>query len=291
MGEMGKTPLGLGLTLDPNGTVSEVSADSQAARDGKIKVGDRIVSINGETPTSAKPSSAILQGIAAGTTLKLELASEAAAALKAAGISTELGQSSSVSAAAGESATSSEARSLPLAVLVRDAQKMRRASELLEDWKIAPSELTFSNRVGAGGQADVYAGRWQVRPSRPLALSPSAKPLHFDAPGPARCDQEAAQRRPPKDQRSGPPLDLAGGAPRGARARSRATPECSPAARSLLGADALPRDGLCGGGWTRQCGARGPLRLSSRRGQAPSWHRTWHGGCACAQGDPSRPQA
>ena len=40
-------------------------------------MGDRIVSINGETPTTAKPSFAILQGIATGTTLKLEFASTA----------------------------------------------------------------------------------------------------------------------------------------------------------------------------------------------------------------------
>ena len=72
--ELLKTPLGMGLTLGPNDAVTEISPDSQAARDGRIHVGDRVVSINGEMPTTAKPSSIILQGIAAGSTLKLELA-------------------------------------------------------------------------------------------------------------------------------------------------------------------------------------------------------------------------
>ena len=73
--ELLKTPLGLGLSLGPNDDVTEIRPDSQAARGGKINVGDRIVSINGETPTTAKPSFAILQGIATGTTLKLEFVS------------------------------------------------------------------------------------------------------------------------------------------------------------------------------------------------------------------------
>ena len=113
--ELLKTPLGLGLTLGPNDAVTEISPDSQAARDGRIHVGDRVVSINGEMPTTAKPSSIILQGIAAGSTLKLELArkrrrkhkcrevgarEEGAASISS---TTEMGQISSVSAAAGAS--------------------------------------------------------------------------------------------------------------------------------------------------------------------------------------------
>jgi hypothetical protein len=166
--ELLKTPLGLGLILGPNDAVTEIRPDSQAARDGRINVGDRVVSINGEMPTTAKPSSIILQGIAAGSTLKLELArkprrkhkcSEAGAHEAGADSSTtETGQISSVSAAAG----ASDARPLPLIVLAHDAHKMRRASELLEAWKIAPDELELGNIVGSGGQADVYAGRWQV---------------------------------------------------------------------------------------------------------------------------------
>ena len=163
--ELLKTPLGLGLTLGPNDAVTEISPDSQAARDGRIHVGDRVVSINGEMPTTAKPSSIILQGIAAGSTLKLELArkprrkhkcSEAGAReAGAASSTTEMGQISRVSAAAG----SSDARPLPLA---HGAHKMRRASELLDAWKIDPAELELGHIIGSGGQADVYAGRWQV---------------------------------------------------------------------------------------------------------------------------------
>ena len=120
--ELLKTPHGLGLTLGPNDAITEISPDSQAAQDGRIRVGDRVVSINGEMPTTAKPSSIILQGIAAGSTLKLELARKprrkhkcrevGAREAGAASISstTEMGQISSVSAAAG----SSDARPLPL---------------------------------------------------------------------------------------------------------------------------------------------------------------------------------
>ena len=48
-------------------------------RDGAIKVGDLVVAINGVRPgTGDKRSSAIMQSIAAGTTLKLELVSKTA---------------------------------------------------------------------------------------------------------------------------------------------------------------------------------------------------------------------
>ena len=120
--ELLKTPHGLGLTLGPNDAITEISPDSQAARDGRIHVGHRVVSINGEVPTTNKPSSIILQGIAVGSTLKLELARKprrkhkcrevGAREAEAASISstTEMGQTSSVSAAAG----ASDARPLPL---------------------------------------------------------------------------------------------------------------------------------------------------------------------------------
>ena len=123
--ELLKTPLGLGLTLGPNDDVTEISPDSQAARDGRIHVGHRVVSINGETPTTAKPSSIILQCIAAGSTVKLELARKprrkhkcrevgareaGAASIDSISSATEMSQISSVSAAAG----ASDARPLPL---------------------------------------------------------------------------------------------------------------------------------------------------------------------------------
>ena len=73
------------------------------------------------------------------------------------------GLSSSLSASlpSGELASTS---SLPLARLVRDAQKMRRAGELLESWKIPVQELQYGENIGRGGQADVFAGRWQGLP-------------------------------------------------------------------------------------------------------------------------------
>ena len=51
---------------------------------------------------------------------------------------------------------------------------MRRAAELLESWKLEPSELVHGDKVGAGGQADVYVGCWQVssRTSAHLLTSP-----------------------------------------------------------------------------------------------------------------------
>merc|ERR1719389_975450 len=67
---------------------------------------------------------------------------------------TEAGQSSSVSAS----------QSRAQAVKARDAHKMRHATELLEAWKLDPSELVYGDKVGAGGQADVYLGRWQGLP-------------------------------------------------------------------------------------------------------------------------------
>ena len=149
--ELTKTPLGLGLTITDD-DVTEIKPDSQAARDGEIKVGDRIVTVNGEVPTKAKPSSAILQATRAGTIVKLEFTR----GLTAISAETEAGQSTSVSA------SQSNARMVPVAVLARDSQKMRHAAVLLEAWKLEPSELVYGDKVGAGGQADVYVGRWQV---------------------------------------------------------------------------------------------------------------------------------
>ena len=159
--ELTKTPLGLGLSITDD-VVTEIKPDSQAARDGKIKVGDRVVSVNGEAPTKAKPSSAILQATGAGTIVKLQFTSKP----KAISAATEAGQSSSISA------SQSKDRPVPGAVQVRDAQKMRHAAELLESWKLEPSELVHGDKVGAGGQADVYLGRWQVS-SRTSAYLPT----------------------------------------------------------------------------------------------------------------------
>ena len=100
---------------------------------------------------------------------------------------TEAGQSSSVSAS----------QSKAQAVQARDAQKMRRATELLECWKLDPSELVYGDKVGAGGQADVYLGRWQVS-SRTSQHSPRQLPLSVSLSPPlagaSRRDQEAARQ-------------------------------------------------------------------------------------------------
>ena len=149
--ELTKTPMGLGIRLTDD-VVNEIKPDSQAARDGKIKVGDRVVTVNGEVPTKAKPSSAILQATGAGAIVKLQFTSKP----KAISAAAEAGQSSSISA------SQSKDRPVPGAVQARDAQKMRHAAELLESWKLEPSELVHGDKVGSGGQADVYLGRWQV---------------------------------------------------------------------------------------------------------------------------------
>ena len=118
------------------------------------------MAVNGEAPTTAKPSSTILQGVGTGTVVKLEFMSEP----QAVSAMTEAGQSSSVSAS----------QSKAQAVQARDAQKMRRATELLECWKLDPSELVYGVKVGAGGQADVYLGRWQVSSHTSQPISPPA---------------------------------------------------------------------------------------------------------------------
>ena len=124
------------------------------------------MAVNGEAPTTAKPSSTILQGIGAGAIVKLEITSEP----QAVSAMTEAGASSSVSA------SQSKAQTVSVAVKARDAQKMSHAAELLEAWKLDPSELVHGDRVGAGGQADVYLGRWQVS-SRTSQHSPRQLPL------------------------------------------------------------------------------------------------------------------
>ena len=164
--ELTKTPMGLGIRLTDD-VVNEIKPDSQAARDGRVKVGDRVVTVNGEAPTKAKSTSTILQATSAGTIVTLELTSEPRAAVSAV---TEMAQSSSVSADPRMlSPSGRHTQTTPIAVLARDSQKMRRAAELLESWKLEPSELIHGDKVGAGGQADVYLGTWQVS-SRTSAL-------------------------------------------------------------------------------------------------------------------------
>ena len=144
-------------------------------------MGDRVVAVNGEAPTTVKPSSAILQGVGAGAVVKLEFTSEP----QAVSATTEAGQSSSVSAS----------QSKAQAVQARPKLE-RRVTELLECWKLDPSELVYGDKVGSGGQADVYLGRWQVSSRTSQPISPPAasvrKPIPTSLAGAARRDQEAA---------------------------------------------------------------------------------------------------
>ena len=72
-----KTPLGLGCTFVDGDVVSVVKTDSQASRAG-IRLGDQVLSINGESPEARGGVNSMLSRIPAGTSLKLELVSEAA---------------------------------------------------------------------------------------------------------------------------------------------------------------------------------------------------------------------
>merc|ERR1711935_759523 len=75
--ELTKSRNGLrGVSLEV-GIVTKVQ--SQAARDGNIKVGDRIIAINGEVPSADEGPDIILSSITNGSTLQLKLLSEKAA--------------------------------------------------------------------------------------------------------------------------------------------------------------------------------------------------------------------
>ena len=58
--ELKKTPLGFGITVDDDGTVTEIQPDSQAARSGQIKLGDRLAAVNGKAPTKGTPPASLL---------------------------------------------------------------------------------------------------------------------------------------------------------------------------------------------------------------------------------------
>ena len=63
-----------------------------------------------------------------------------------------------------EPVTSTEGTAVPLALLAKDSGKQRAAAQLLEAWNIASWELFFGDSIGAGGQADVFAGSWRGLP-------------------------------------------------------------------------------------------------------------------------------
>ena len=74
---LAKTPLGLGMTLDPDNIVAYVKEGSQAEREGRIHVGDLVLSLNGEVPPQGKGVTAIIQSLPMGTKLEFSLQSAA----------------------------------------------------------------------------------------------------------------------------------------------------------------------------------------------------------------------
>ena len=77
-GSLTKTPLGLGLTLDPDNIVACVKDGSQAEREGHIHVGDLVVALNGEVPAHGTGVTAIIQSLPMGAQLEFSLQSAAA---------------------------------------------------------------------------------------------------------------------------------------------------------------------------------------------------------------------
>ena len=77
-GTLTKTPLGLGLTIDPDNIVACVKDGSQAEREGHIHVGDLVVALNGEVPAHGTGVTAIIQSLPMGAQLEFSLQSAAA---------------------------------------------------------------------------------------------------------------------------------------------------------------------------------------------------------------------
>ena len=58
----------------------------------------------------------------------------------------------------------SQTQTIPLAMLAKDAGKQRAAAQLLDAWKISPNDLVFGEKLGEGGQADVFRGTYRGIP-------------------------------------------------------------------------------------------------------------------------------
>jgi len=71
--KMVKTPLGLGLTLDPNNRVTALATDSQATRSGTIRLGDQVVSLNGKALSVRLSFAEVLGRLAMGEALEVGL--------------------------------------------------------------------------------------------------------------------------------------------------------------------------------------------------------------------------
>ena len=153
LGVVGKTTTMLAISSVEAGGLAEAAG---------LQLDDCILTINGFKVSDRKQMSELLSSLAPGVVCTIVVTRVHPFGMD---------QSSSVSGDPGVSALPSgrRAQAVPVPVLARDAQKMRHAAELLESWKLEPSELIHGDRVGAGGQADVYLGWWQVS-SRTSAL-------------------------------------------------------------------------------------------------------------------------
>jgi hypothetical protein len=170
--ELTKTPIGLGLSLTDD-VVTDIKPDSQAARDGKIKVGDRVVTVNGEAPTAAKPSSAILQATSAGTIVKLEFTSEpraisamttdekaaAAAAKQAAAAAAAVAKQAAAAKAAEEKAAAAAAKQAAVAKAAEEkaaAAAAKKAATMEEAKKKASAEQAAVDELSTGKQVATW---------------------------------------------------------------------------------------------------------------------------------------
>ena len=77
--KMVKTPLGLGLTLDPNNCVTALATGSQATRSGTIRLGDQVVSLNGKALSARLSFAEALGQLATGEALEMVLQRSGAA--------------------------------------------------------------------------------------------------------------------------------------------------------------------------------------------------------------------
>jgi hypothetical protein len=152
--ELTKTPIGLGLSLTDD-VVTDIKPDSQAARDGKIKVGDRVVTVNGEAPTAAKPSSAILQATSAGTIVKLEFTSEPRA-ISAMTTDEKAAAAAAKQAAAAAAAVAKQAAAAKAAEEKAAAAAAKKAATMEEAKKKASAEQAAVDELSTGKQVATW---------------------------------------------------------------------------------------------------------------------------------------
>jgi hypothetical protein len=200
--ELTKTPIGLGLSLNDD-VVTDVKPDSQAARDGKIKVGDRVVTVNGEAPTAAKPSSTILQATRAGTIVKLEFTSEpraisemteaneekaaAAAAMQAAAAAAVVAKQAAAAKATEEKAAAAAAKQAAAAKAAEEqaaaAAAAKKAATTEEAKKKASAEQAAVDELSTGKQVATWLNeRCEVNASDAKLYADAFAQLGIDEP-------------------------------------------------------------------------------------------------------------